>query len=124
MVASWRSVLDALRIKVLVLPVGPISEEQFTAYLGLLRLNSTVQCASLTPTKPTDTTSSHACPRINTLGVFMKQVGSNAELYFQFLQSSEMSDDMDDFVDFQVHRRILAVLLICTQLLISWVGRL
>ncbi|PJF16881.1 TRAPP II complex, Trs120 domain-containing protein [Paramicrosporidium saccamoebae] len=45
--SAWRGVLDALRIRVAIFPVGTISNEQFEQYLELLRANCSVACSSL-----------------------------------------------------------------------------
>lgn len=44
---EWKSVLDALRVRVAVFPVGTLSDQKFDTHLTTLRANSVINCTSL-----------------------------------------------------------------------------
>lgn len=43
------------------------------------------------------------------LGVFGRKIGSNGDIHLDFIKGSDLCDDMREFDDFQLYRRIHAV---------------
>ncbi|CAO3668784.1 unnamed protein product [Umbelopsis ramanniana] len=90
------NITSACRIRVLLVPVGPIKKSTFWKHVELVKQFAMVRLGDVTPDLKKDSTA-----------MFSSQVFQEGQLHFQFLTS--YSRDQAYLEDFQPHRRIFGV---------------
>ncbi|KAI8576610.1 hypothetical protein K450DRAFT_255841 [Umbelopsis ramanniana AG] len=90
------NITSVCRIRVLLVPVGPIKKSTFWKHVELVKQFAMVRLGDVTPDLKKDSTA-----------MFSSQVFQEGQLHFQFLTS--YSRDQAYLEDFQPHRRIFGV---------------